>query len=713
MTSGQLAEQKYNSAIRILGFSDAISPNTKLRSRNKEKKMTLLKPSWTVAVCLLATMAIVVGFKMRPTVAQAGRLLTHGPKQATGTIIRPAVPLLGAFLSRPVVPVSVVFDAASQPPSETEADVSLPPVEEIILTPPNPGLDVRKTTLSLRFDAGTAERLAAALPMTLGNQRVVLQRSTDDPAIYFAAVDFDWDAFAREQQQRQESASSGKLIPVFEGHRLLRMEPMQFVDAEQIHEALQSHQSIRFTPQVLQGDASNIIPDHELMITNIGIVEDPARTWDPCTGTGTKMGAWTFGALMTAIANDDPSTHLVADQLVQNWLDLWTIQLNVNHFPVSARIGMLGVLRNWRLFAQDRNGNVDVSQAPFQLNAIVNRIDLTSPSNPAGELRFVLGYAPCPGGGREGQPTTFNAIIEYHVPVAECSWATQWHSLDASGPRFNQALQAITDQVVTTNASKNLNQVRTNENFTSNLGIWEQRQFMLSSGALQEVPVPQTPNGDTAAGRTDFNQQTCTPNTNCMAGVLTNYINTFQQQILNNNYTVLLNFPGPTSPFLGGSALNGPATQQLVYWQGNPPPNSNQARSIFSENTCNGCHGRETFVNFRQVENRQAGPPSTSVPSVLSAFLVGCSTSSQNNPLTNQTGPCPEPPTNTCNLQNTLTQNPPCITWVQDPGDPSGQTVNQFAEISRRAQNLSTVLKGCKSDGLLYSLAHQHISSPH
>jgi hypothetical protein len=674
------------------------------------------KYSRSVAVWVLVATAVVLGVKLKSTTVHAGLGHAQSLMQAKGTAVLPASHLPAAPLAATVIPAAGVFaGTAVEEPSAagSQANPDLPPVQEFILTPPNPGLRVYKTSLSVRFAEPAAERLAAVIPMTLGGQRLVLRRSADDPDVYSAAVDFNWEAFAREQQQRQELASSGKLVPVFEGHRVLRMEPMQFVDPEEIRQALQSHQPIRFTSQVLQSDPGNIIPDHELMVTNIGIVEDPTRTWDPCTKTGKQMGPWTFGALMTAIANDDPSTHLLADQMVQSWLNLWTVQQTVNKFPVSFRFGMLGVLKNWRSYGQDKNGNVDVSQAPFQLNAIVNRIDLSQASEPAGELRWVFGYAPCPGGGAEGRPATFNVIVEYRVPVAECSWAKQWHSLDLVGPRFNANLQSITDEVVTTNASQNLSQIRTNENFTSIQGLWEQRQFMLDSGVLKEVPLPQTPNGDIASGRVDFNQQTCTPNSDCRAGVLTNYINTFQQDILNNDYTVPLNFPSPSSPFLGGSALNGPLDQQLVFWQGNPPPNSNQARSIFSENTCNGCHGRETFVHFRQVENRQAGPPGTSVPSVLSAFLVGCSTSSQSHPLTDQTGPCPPPPTNTCNLQNTLSQNPPCISWVQDPGDPSGNTINQFAEISRRAQVLSTILRGCSSDGLLQSLVHTRLSSPH
>ncbi len=678
-----------------------------MRFRNEFRRIGV----WLGAVIVIV---IVLGFKVKPPSVQASLGSVAEPKQAF--VAQPAAPELSASLAAAGLSMSArQAESVTGQPTQAEAgaSVDLPPVEEFILTPPNPGHNMYKTNLAIRFAPTAAERLASSVPARLGDQSVVWQRSADDPAIYSTSVDFDWNALTQEQARRQIQAEEGKLIPVFEGHRLLRMERMQFVDPEEIRQALQSYHPIRFTPQVLQGDPLSIVPGHELLINSIGVVEDPARTWDPCARTGTQMGVWTFGALMTAIANDNPSTHLIADAMVESWLAEWSFQQNVNHFPVSARLGMLSVLRSWRSFASDRNGNIDISQAPFQLNAIVNRIDATSLANPSGELRFVFGYAPCSGGG-EGQPATFNVIVEYHVPVAQCSWATQWHSLDPviAGPAFSRALEQITDQV-TPNGSLNVAAVRTNESFTSNFGIWEQKQFALSSGALVEVPIEQTPNGDPATGRTDFNQETCVPGTNCQAATLTNYINTFQQEILNNNYQVPTAFPNPADPFLGGSAFNGASVSQLAFWQGNPPPNSNQARSIFSGNTCNGCHGRETFVKFQQTENRQPGPPSSAAPSVLSAFLVGCSTSSQNNPLTNQTGPCPEPPTNACNLQNTLTRTPACISWVQDPGDPSGNTINQFAELSRRAQNLSTILRGCTSDGLLQSLAVHRLSAAH
>lgn len=669
--------------------------------------MKFPKGPWNVVLWLLAAIVIGFSFKLSPTlpVVQAGAASGEAHSGAASPNASLAV-WLPPMLAAPAIP-SRTNESDIAPP----AAIDLPAVEEFILTPPNLEQKIDQTILALRFAADAAEKLPAAVTTTLGNRQVVFQRSADDPAIYSAPVDFNWNAFREEQARRQVLADEGTVIPIFDGHTLSRTEPMQFVDPQEIRQALQSHQSIRFTPLVLQASPQTIVPMRELLINSINVVEDQTRTWDPCARTGQQMGAWTFGALMTAIANDNPTTHLIADQMAQNWLNEWTVQQNVNQFPVSARLGMLSVIHAWRSLGQDRNGLVDVSQAPFQLNAIVNRIDQTSGSDPSGQIRFVFGYAPCQGG--EGVPAAFNVILEFHVPVAQCTWASQWHNLDTLiGSRFNSALQAITNEV-TGNAPQNLEQVRTNENFTSELGIWEQRQFALSSGALREVPIPQTPNGDFASGRIDFNQQTCRPGVNCQAATLTQYINQFQQDILSNNYTVPSDYPGGSNAFLGGSAFNGQAVQALVYWQGNPPPASNPARSIFSQNTCNGCHGRETFVKFQQIENRQPGPPATAVPAVLSAFLVGCSTSSQSNPLTNQTGPCPEPPTNACNLQNTLSRTPACISYVQDPGDPSGQTVNQFADISRRAQIMSTILQGCQADGVLQSLAVQRLSSPH
>src|ERR1019366_834302 len=265
-----------------------------------------------ITVWLLATAAVIVAWRAGSTVVHAGPSSAQQAKPAAGIAVLPGH-LLAVPQAATMVPASgLSAEAAERPMSATGSQPrpDLPPVEEFILTPPNTGLRVYKTTLSLRFAAGAARRLPALVTTNLGNQNVVLARSSSDPDIFSATIDFKWDAFVLEQQRRKSLSDNGQLVPVFDAHRLLRMEPMQFVDPEEVREALQSHHSISFTPHVLQGDTTNIIPSRELMVTSIGVVEDPIRTWDPCAKTGKPMSPWTFGALMTAIANDDPSTHL-------------------------------------------------------------------------------------------------------------------------------------------------------------------------------------------------------------------------------------------------------------------------------------------------------------------------------------------------------------------------------------------------------------------
>src|SRR6201999_2608679 len=109
------------------------------------------------------------------------------------------------------------------------------------------------------------------IPMTLGDQNVVLQRSADDPRIFSAQIDFDWSAFAQEQEQRKELANAGRVIPVFQGRRFIRIDKVEFVDPVDLQAAFQSHQPVQFTPKVLEGTGFTIDPQSELMITDPNI----------------------------------------------------------------------------------------------------------------------------------------------------------------------------------------------------------------------------------------------------------------------------------------------------------------------------------------------------------------------------------------------------------------------------------------------------------
>jgi hypothetical protein len=383
----------------------------------------------------MAAMALTIGLRARSGNAPSNINSPTAAQLHAGVTRQPSTQLLAASLPAAMVPVSAwLADATGgQASIKLHANPDLPPVEEFTLTPLNPALKMYKTIVSVRFPELPAERLASQIPMTLGDQNVVLQRSADDGRIFSATVDFDWNAFAREQQQRKDLASSGKVIPVFQGRRLLRMDKIEFVDPADIESALQSHQPIQFSSKIMEGAGFTIEPEHELTITDLGVVTDATRTWDSCSNGPTgQMGPWTFGRLVTAMTGTG-GNQTQADAMVNAWLNQWLTTQTINSFPVAARTAMANIISAW---PKDNSiGHfVDVSKAPFQLNAIVNRIDLGPglPQNPAGEVRFVFGLC----------STTvlnpFNVILEYGVPSSVASgctgvfnWATEWHNLDA------------------------------------------------------------------------------------------------------------------------------------------------------------------------------------------------------------------------------------------------------------------------------------------
>jgi hypothetical protein len=109
-------------------------------------------------------------------------------------------------------------------------------------------------------------------------------------------------------------------------------------------------------------------------------------------------------------------------------------------------------------------------------------------------------------------------------------------------------------------------------------------------------------------------------------------------------------------------------------------------RVIFSENTCNGCHGGETATGFEQVVNRTSNSPSA-----LSNFLLGVSNGTQ------------------CSLS---TPNLSCVELVNDPVFPTH--LNSFGDIARRVVVLQGLVTNApRSGGLLLPFVRPHISFVH
>jgi hypothetical protein len=391
------------------------------------------------------------------------------------------------------------------------------------------------------------------------------------------------------------------------------------------------------------GTWRRVVPEKSLVITNLNVVENPGRTFNPCTGAGTPMGRWTFGYLMTQMANQ-PATGIHPSTFVRKWLDKWMSNQTVNGWTVAQRqkIKTL-VIDPWVAASGGPTKPLNLAIAPFKLLAIVNRVDLrnntTYGGGNAGEGRFVFGVIDRTGtgstdpaytstGSRNCRETQFTVIFEYGIDRRGCAirdWGRQWYNLRnfvLGSAAYNNALQAITDQFTAAGVAPHkpngsaLNQLRTNEVElllgVSTNPVWELREFKIggeppvSPGQLEEVTVKLTP--DLTRNRTPL---------------LTDFVNLNTPSILTQTHNVPATFMGQL--FLGGSSLapRNPTAAVDVNTHWNNPPNgpfitNRQARHLFSLNTCNACHTGETNTVFTHIK-----PVPFGTEAKLSGFMNG------------------------------------------------------------------------------------------
>jgi hypothetical protein len=360
---------------------------------------------------------------------------------------------------------------------------------------------------------------------------------------------------------------------------------------------------------------------HELMITNVSVVDDPCRTsWTgSCAGGGTQ-GIWTFGELMTRMAGTGSPQVLAAE-----WLHQWEIPIVVNGFPVPKRpmIRPL-VIDPWLIASGCPSGSpivgpgacpLNLKRAPFRLLAISNRVDLecanyTGPGD--GEARFVFGVL-----GASGNPLRAAVIFEYKLPPQRASvpytavnWENDWHplsSLPIGSPTYMKILEGILSDITAVgalpggpNLGTSIGQVRTNE-IDFGGAPWKLRETHLQNtggGTTAELLLAST------TAETPDDSVNLTP-------PLDSYLATNAAAL-----AAFLQPPLPTSMFGGeSSAPLGPPSPP--FWDHSAPsPLAPIERHHFGFNTCNGCHSVEVNTPFLHVGNRVAG-----FPSVLSPFL--------------------------------------------------------------------------------------------
>lgn len=200
-----------------------------------------------------------------------------------------------------------------------------------------------------------------------------------------------------------------------------------------------------------------------------------------------------------------------------------------------------------------------------------------------------------------------SVIFEYKMPGASSAsrvaMAKAWHALadhTIGTVAYNNALATILSPILSMGVNSQqppnntyLNQLRTNEQRSDSL--WVLAEYHIeTSGYLNLVHAELTP--DASYQNSDEIAQ---------------YINDNEASILAGTHTVPVLSPYTGLPFKQYGFVRNP---KAMFWRGsaNVAISNNEARHLFSLNTCNGCHGRESDSPFHMIDpNRQANSAPT------------------------------------------------------------------------------------------------------
>ena len=441
-------------------------------------------------------------------------------------------------------------------------------------------------------------------PLVFSNQSNSWYRyesGSSEPRIFYNFKGQSWETWGRDSQRRGEPGRDKK-------------------------------PSLPTPPEKTPPVDNEVEPDKELMITHLGVIEDPVRT---VPSKGSKA-VWTFKHLITQMAGkNDPSVFAL------EWLKLWEVDQRVNGKLSPSRPGITdSVIEPWLTASGGKR--LDLNIAPFKLLAIVNRIDLrvhdAASVTSAGEGRFVFGVLQPDGTPLPplAGPVTgaFTVIFEYELVAKNMKevnqWAHSWHDLgkhQLGSDSYNQALEKITRRFTDKGRARSkphgnpINQIRTNE--FSFGPTWELREFILDSGSglLRQHTVALTPDSLSLNGTEE----------------LANLINENESAILSDAFDFPHQFlaAGSTAgPFLTTDfpdfetrtftpiPLAGPFVD--IPWSA-AGIRSNEARHRFALNTCHGCHRSETNTGFLQIgfPAEHDLPNSLKNEAELAAFLTG------------------------------------------------------------------------------------------
>lgn len=378
-----------------------------------------------------------------------------------------------------------------------------------------------------------------------------------------------------------------------------------------------------------------------IFITDLAVVEDPERTWNPCTQTGNVDGAWTFKTIMKNLAKssaqEDPSDSALSE-FVMRFLHNWEVEREINGDVVPPRpLITEKVILPWLAKSEAAGapaGQLDMRFAPYKLTAIVNRFDIRERAAgiPAGEGRYTF----CMIDSSCTEALQATMVVEYGITSkSNCdsiqSWARRWYNLKdltLGSPEYNAALQDITDRYTLWGSAPGrdgkiaLDAIRTNEiAFAPEDGSPKRYEFREFNFMVDpERKIFQKTVGQIPQDR--YNVQV----DNADVRAMVTWINNNRRGIINDDYVMPDSING--QPFLGGHSqiLGEPVglPTGIYHWDGVNTKNSpariknTTARHVFSRNTCTGCHAGELQTFFTHVDPVFFGTETT-----LSGFLAG------------------------------------------------------------------------------------------
>jgi hypothetical protein len=335
-------------------------------------------------------------------------------------------------------------------------------------------------------------------------------------------------------------------------------------------------------------------PFHQLFIVDPAVT-DPTR--NPAASNAAD-GHLSFRYVMEQLAGTCPGLSQAV--CVSNFVLSWFAALGtdvVNGFSGAARNSNL--LNHWPTLAD--GVTLDMSKAPLQLLAVVNRTDLHRSGN--GEARLIYGIK-VPGLQIDGNLMT--VIFEFALPSTPTSpnrlgWVNQFFSLPNNGSKSCQLscasaadpvgcafacnVQLVTDQFI---HPAQLIDLRTNEIFLSpGEGTWAWRQFVLSQASGVNI-VATSVNAESA----DFSLNNKDP------------LGSFLKANEADFETGFISLPIAigSSPVLGGIS-----TDTIFNWSFSSFGVDEPARHAFSGRACNGCH------NLEEASAGAAGIPTLNI----------------------------------------------------------------------------------------------------